>query len=224
MFTSIRAVIFDLDGLVIDSETSYIKAWQQAATAMGYSTSQLDFGLLNGADSTRVEQQLHHWFGEQFDWDRFRQYSADYWHREVNSQGIAVKPGFSELIGLVQRLNWPYALATNSHQAQAIYLLERAGLSGVFQHIVGRDQVANPKPAADLFLQASILLATNPAHCLVLEDSATGVSAAVAAGMPCCLIPSRLPADAEAANKASAVLTDLTQLTWMIERNIVYCS
>ncbi len=218
MFTSIRAVIFDLDGLVIDSETSYIRAWQQAADAMGYDLSHVDFGLLNGADGKRVEQQLQNWFGGQFDLNQFREHSSALWRRQVEAEGIAVKPGFAEIIDLIKTLNWPYALATNSRQAQALYLLESAGLSGVFEHIIGRDQVENPKPAPDLFLHAARRLAAQPSQCLVLEDSATGVAAALAAGMRCCLIPSHLPANPT--HQAHAVFDDLSQLATAIRYHI----
>ena len=128
-----------------------------------------------------------------------------------------VKPGLQAVLTEINRLGWAYALATNSPRAQALQLLARAGLSGVFNLIIARDQVAKGKPAPDVVYLAARHLAVPPPQCLVLEDSWTGLQASVAAGMRCCLIPSH-PTNAKQQALAILTLDDLGQLAERLQR------
>lgn len=189
MFDSIQALIFDLDGLLIDSELSYRRAWQQAVREMGYELENVFFERLVGLDANTVEQVLLQSLPEHFDLNTFRQLSAECWHSQVHAFGIPVMPGVHEVLFQLQRLGWLSAVATNSHRSQALKLLEIAGLGNEFKQVFTRDQVEKPKPAADIYLLAAESLCLAPRQCLVLEDSFTGVQAAIAAGMKCCWIP-----------------------------------
>lgn len=189
MLKSTKAVIFDLDGLLIDSEATYQKAWQQALAQMGYEFDEEFYQQLLGSDARNVEKKLHQSLPSDFDLMVFRQLSAECWHTQVNQTGIPVMPGVEAVLYQLQRLGWLTAVATNSHQAQAHKLLQFAGLEHGFTHVFASDQVANPKPAPDIYKFAADSLSLSPVDCLVLEDSHIGVKAAVAAGMPCCWIP-----------------------------------
>jgi len=189
VFKAIKAVIFDLDGLLIDSESSYRSAWQQALTQMGYSLERAFFDQLVGAEASRVEQLLIDQLDSAFDLTAFRHLSAECWHTQVNRTGIPLMPGVESVLTACKRLRWPTVVATNSVQTQAHKLLELAGLSAEFKQVLASDQVANPKPAPDIYLLAAASLSLKPTECLVLEDSLTGITAALAAQMPCCWIP-----------------------------------
>lgn len=204
-----QAVIFDMDGLVLDSETGYFLAWQQAAEQMGYSLDKTFCSALSGAHGPEISRRLLAHFGRDFALEQFYQLSGRYWREQVQCSGIPVKHGFYQVLQWLIDLRIPYGLATNSRRADAELCLSRAGLAGVFEHVVTREDVARPKPAADIFLKAAEVLQLPPRMCLVLEDSPIGVRAAAAADCACLFIPSVLPADSEASRLANGVMPDL---------------
>ncbi|PPD20392.1 MAG: haloacid dehalogenase [Methylomonas sp.] len=187
----IAGVIFDMDGLVIDTEAGYGLAWRQAASAMGYVLDEAVCAALSGANGAMVKAAICHHLGADLAWSQFARLSGEHWRRHVEQVGIPVKPGFFELIGVLQGANLPFGLATNSRRAEAEFCLQRAGLADVFPITITRDDVAQPKPAPDVFVEAAKRLALKPSHCLVLEDSLVGVDAARAAGCACVWVPSQ---------------------------------
>lgn len=184
-------VIFDMDGLVVDSEAGYSVAWQRAAQDLGYQLSGAFCESLSGASGSMVKERICGHFGDNFDWAEFAERSAAHWYRHANESGIPVKPGFAELIDVLQRGQLPYCLATNSRRADVEQCLAWAGIADIFTVKVTRDDVMQPKPAPDVFWEASRLLGLPSSRCLVLEDSRVGVQAALAAGCPCIWVPSQ---------------------------------
>lgn len=208
----IAAIIFDLDGLVLDSEAGYFVAWQRAAADMGQ-TLDADFcAALSGLHGRQVQQRLQQHCGVDFDLKQFAALSRQHWLAYVEQQPIPIKPGFAELLSLIQQLDLGYALATNSRRLDVEFCLDNAGLGDAFPLKVCRDDVVHGKPAPDSFQQAALLLGVSPRACLVLEDSPIGVSAAVAAGAPCIYVPSLLPADEIASARALRRCDDLRQV------------
>ena len=177
------AVIFDMDGLAIDSEPSFIFAWRQAAAIFG---ARLEDELLRkilGHHADEVESALQQAIGVGFDNQRFRLLATKFWREHVESEGISPMPGLTALLELLIRSHIPYALATNSDGHSASQCLRLSGLLNHFPLAVTRDQVAAGKPEPDLFLHAARLIGVDASECLVLEDSAVGLLAASKAGM-----------------------------------------
>lgn len=217
MFESIKAVIFDLDGLLIDSEATYRLAWHRALAHMGYGLDHDFLELLAGADASAVEKLLQQSLDAAFDLSDFRRLSAECWYAQLNEAGMPIMPGVESVLTECKRLRWPTAVATNSHQNQAYKLLALAGLDGEFKQIFASDQVANPKPAPDIYLLAAESLSLHPAECLALEDSLTGVQAALAARMPCCWVSASHDHVANNAFDNCLNLRDLHELAARIE-------
>lgn len=172
------AVIFDLDGLVLDSESTYQVAWQQAAAAMRCGLTDSFCRSLSGLSGPDVLQKLQQACGPDFDMATFNRLSGGFWRDFVNTHGIALKYGFSELLAYVVEQQLPYCLATNSSRVNALECLALAGIDGVFSVIVTRDDVQYGKPAPDIFHQAAQVMQVPIRQCLVLEDSPVGVLAA----------------------------------------------
>jgi HAD superfamily hydrolase (TIGR01509 family) len=212
--SSIRfaAVIFDLDGLVLDSESTYFVAWRLAAAEMGHALDDSFCAALSGLPGSSVFQHMQQHCGSNFDLDRFAGLSRQHWLAHLQQHPIPVKPGFFPLLKLIELLALPYALATNSRRKDAEFCLANAGLQDTFQLLICRDDVANGKPAPDIFHKAAELLGLPVGHCLVLEDSPTGVAAAKAAGASCIFVPSQLPADPDASQAADKVFADLGEV------------
>ncbi len=203
------AMIFDLDGLVLDTESTYCRAWQHAAATMGYVLSDSFCQSLSGLHHYAVEAQLRIICGADFDMQAFNWQAGICWRDEVNASGIPVKPGVLDLLAYLTERGIPFALATNSRAVNANECLALAGLNGAFALQVTRDDVASAKPASDVFLQAAALLQTPIQRCWVLEDSLTGIIAAHRAGAFSVLVPSVYPVDAQAAALCGIMRPDL---------------
>lgn len=179
---SFEAAIFDMDGLVLDSEITYVQAWRLAARALGYELDDAFFHSLFGRHADDVEQALREAMGDSFDRAQFHALAARYWREYLASHGMGRMPGLEALLALLRRRNIPYALATNSDAPFVRECLQLAGLAAEFPVVVTRDQVARGKPAPDVYLEAARRLGIPPERCLGLEDSPTGLRAAAEAG------------------------------------------
>jgi len=201
-----------MDGLVLDTESAYFIAWQQAANAMGYEFSD-DFCLsLSGLHYNDIEPKLIEYCGAEFNLQTFKRLSGDFWRDHVDVHGIKIKHGFSELLALLIRQKIPYCLATNSRAANALECLELAGIKDVFSTIIARDHVQHGKPEPDIFLKAAEVLQVDISRCLVLEDSHAGIAAASRAGAVSVFIPSIAQADPLTVELCDLMVSDLAQL------------
>lgn len=209
----LSAVIFDMDGLVLDTESTYIIAWQQAANAMGYDFSR-DFCLaLSGLHYQDIELKLIEYCGTAFSLQTFNRLSGDFWRDHVNVHGIKIKHGFIELLEFLNQQEIPYCLATNSRAENTLECLELAGIKDVFSIIITRDHVQYGKPEPDIFLKAAEMLQVKISRCLVIEDSHAGIVAASRAGAVSVFIPSIAQVDPLTIELCDLMVSDLAQLT-----------
>jgi HAD superfamily hydrolase (TIGR01509 family) len=214
--TGFDAVIFDMDGLVLDTESTYIIAWQQAAKEMGYDFPD-DFCLsLSGCHYKDVELRLAEHCGAEFNLETFNRLSSDRWREYVDVHGIKLKHGFTGLVELLIRKKIPYCLATNSPGENALECLQLAGIEELFPIVVAREQVRHGKPEPDIFLRAAELMQVDIGRCLVIEDSFAGIVAASRAGAVTVLVPSTTQIDPQAIELCDLMVGDLEQLTHMI--------
>lgn len=176
------AVIFDLDGLVLDTESTYRFAWRSALELMGYAFTSAFYQRLNGLQYESIEQVFLEQCGADFDVVVFRKISAEKWFDHVSAEGIAIKPGVFDLLEALIEQQIPYCLATNSLSENAERNLEIAEIGHLFPKKVTRDQVKRGKPAPDIFLLAARVLGCSIEQCLVIEDSVVGIEAAQCAG------------------------------------------
>ena len=207
--SAFAAIIFDMDGLVLDTESGYCQAWQQAAKHMGFELSEPFCQSLSGLHGKQITEKLQTQSSEDLDINAFMATASSLWRAHVQSHGIAVKAGFHELLAFIQQQNIPFALATNSRRDNALECLSLAGLQQQFPLIISRDDVVHGKPDPAIFLTAAAQLNTPIHQCLILEDSHVGILAAHRAGAVTVLIPSSPPITAATLPYCNHIMDDL---------------
>lgn len=212
-----RALIFDLDGLVVDSEPTYVAAWRAAAAELGVALEPEFCEGLFGQHADDVERALRARLGSDYRRDRFFPSAEWHWQRHLAQHGMARMPGVAEVLHFCRRRRLPHALATNSDRPFAEICLRAADLDRDFPIVVTRDQVRHGKPAPDLFEEAARRLDASPGECLVLEDSEPGLIAARAAGAASILIQRHAARRNRLAHLASLALPSLAELTGLLE-------
>jgi beta-phosphoglucomutase len=209
---SYKGFIFDMDGLVLDTEPTYFAAWQQAVTAMGYQLEPDAFKIVSGMHYQQVEAQLKAWLGQDFNLSDFKKLGTEYWRKHVREQGIAVKPGVIALLDYADQQGIPVCLATNSWAVYARHCLAIAGLTRRFPLMVTGDEVKQVKPAPDIFLEAADRMQIDIHQCVIFEDSHTGIVAASASGAYSVYVPSAFPINPLTVKLSDYMLDDLTQV------------
>jgi HAD superfamily hydrolase (TIGR01509 family) len=213
----IEAVIFDMDGLLIDSEAIYLKAMQAAARTVGREMTLEFCHSMVGVPRAECNEMIQELYGSAFDLVEFR----GHYGRHVEAflaEGVPVKPGVVELLGWLDERGLPRAVASSAVRSTIESHLGRAGLLPSFTTYVGRDDVAMPKPAPDIYLEAARRLGVAPGRCVAFEDSSVGFAAAHAAGMQGFLVPDLLHPTEEARARCVAVLPDLHEARTVLRK------
>ncbi|MEI6419228.1 MAG: HAD family phosphatase [Sphingomonadales bacterium] len=208
------ALIFDMDGLLLDTERLIRDAMVAVMADMGFAMTGADYADLIGRPEPASRDIMAARFAG-LDYDAMRAQVRARIRAEWGPQR-PVKPGAHDLLAALAQAGIPCAVATSSEQALARAHLGHAGLLGHFSGIIGCDDVARGKPAPDPYLAAAALLGVTPGQALALEDSHNGVRSAHAAGVPVVMVPDLLPATAEMRGMARAVLPDLASVGAML--------
>ena len=176
------AFIFDMDGVIVDSNPQHRLAWEAFNRRYGLETTEDMHRRMYGR---RNDQIVRDFFGEQLSEDEVaaRGFAKEALYREMIAGRVEsmLVPGLRDFLD--RHRDTPKAVASNAEPANVDFLLDRAGLRPYFRVVVDGHQVSQPKPYPEIFLRAAELLGVPPAECLVFEDSHSGVEAAQAAGM-----------------------------------------
>lgn len=184
----IEAIIFDLDGLMIDTEPLARQAWDRVLKEHGEELDDVTFTNMIGLrlkDSSRLVQEVYKLTISPSELARREEMHM----AQRMAQGIPCMPGLRRLLGEIERREIPWAVATSSHRAYAVQALSQLDLLENCRAIAAGDEVEQGKPAPDVYLLAADRLNIDPALCLALEDSAPGSKASVAAGMLTVAVP-----------------------------------
>jgi beta-phosphoglucomutase-like phosphatase (HAD superfamily) len=218
--TPIEAVVFDMDGLMLDTEPIYKIAWQSGCRDLGYDLNDATYTELVGRPTIACERVLLETLGPEFPLERFRQLWPSIWQAEVSSRGIRHKHGLAALLAFLCSRNIPTAVATSSEAEFTDRSLSLAGLSNSFQVIVTGDQIDRGKPAPDVYLAAAAKLGVQPRRCIALEDSEAGAVAASTAGMVTLLVPDWVAPSPVARQAATEVFSSLVEAHAFIEARL----
>lgn len=186
-----KAVIFDMDGLLLDSEVLYRDAMIATAAARGYEMPLELFLRMVGLPGAGSRVVLNDHYGPDFDVDALWDGTSERFYG-LAKELLCLKAGVVEILDTLDELNLPRAIATSSRHQDVEHHLEHTGLTGRFHAIVAQGDYPRGKPDPAPFLTAAARLGVDPAHCLALEDSHNGVRAASGAGMMTIMVPDLL--------------------------------
>ena len=212
----IEAVLFDMDGLMIDSERVAQQAWTEAAREWGYPFEPAHYLHVTGITVRDAEKKFKEIFGPDFPFYDIRARRSELVEACFHEHGIPLKPGLLGLLGELKSRAIPRAVATSAGHDYAVNKLTRAGLLDWFDALVGGDQITHGKPHPEIFLTAAQKINADPARCLVLEDSEAGIRAAHAAGMIPVMVPDRKAPSPEVRQLAHYVATTLDEVREMM--------
>lgn len=189
MEEKIELIIFDMDGLMFDTEkTSYI-GWKEAAKKYGYEIQKDLFEKTIGANLARTKEVFFNHFGDDFPFDLIKEARVNISNNIIKTSGVPIKNGLYELISYLNQSNIKKAVATSTSMSRALDLLRLAKIDNFFDYILCGDEIKNSKPSPEIFLTVADKLKCSPNKCIVLEDSEAGIIAAYKANMLPIMIP-----------------------------------
>lgn len=212
-----KALIFDMDGLLLDTEGLYKKSWTQVAAEMGFDLSDSLYLKLIGITVADAEDVLASAFGAGFDKAHFHVKAAEQYEHLHETEGLSLKPGVRELLLWARENGLVCAVGTSTVTAEAKRRLEVHNLGEFFAAVVGGDMVAKGKPDPETFIRAQEAINMTATDCMVLEDAHSGLVAARAGGMRSCLVPDMLPASDASRELAEGVFDSLHDVCRWLE-------
>jgi HAD superfamily hydrolase (TIGR01509 family) len=185
----IKAVIFDMDGLMFDTERLACEAWKEAASKFGYIFKDTLFIKTLGYTKEHVRAIISEYFGKEFPIEKIHNERLKIVDRRLRENGVPLKAGLFELLDFFKTLKLKMAVATSTDSSRATDMLKSAAVYDFFDIVICGDDIISSKPDPEIFLKAAEKLGCAAESCMVLEDSEAGILAASRAGMLPVIIP-----------------------------------
>jgi len=194
---AIKTIIFDMDGVLFDTESLSRKAWMRLSAERGLGDlSDLEEDCI-GRNRADIVLQLKKKFGETFDAEEFLNTSVSIMRECIRRDGLPLKKGVTEILEYLKENAYTIGVASSSSRKTIARYMEASGLEKYFQAIVGGDQVKLSKPKPDIYLKACEAIGKPPREVIAVEDSPNGILSAHAAGMIPVMIPDLVEPDEE---------------------------
>lgn len=192
-----KAVLFDLDGILLDTEKIYTQCWIEAAYFFGYDMKKEQAYNLRSLDNTLAEEYMQKLFHSKNCYQKIREKRRELMEDVIFRKGICAKKGAKEFVDYLQGIHKKMCIVTASGKERTSRYLSLADLQSSLFDIISVDDVKRGKPFADIYKYACDYLNMKPEECMVLEDSVNGIKSAVSAGCLTIMIPDLTPPDKE---------------------------
>ncbi|MCR5499399.1 MAG: HAD family phosphatase [Acetatifactor sp.] len=185
----IRAVLFDMDGTLIDTEKYYRVFWPKAMAEFGYHMTDEQVLSMRSLGRPFAPARLKEWFGEELDYYAVRARRTEMMEAQLDVDGIQLKPGAVEILEELRRRGILAAVATATPPERTEKYLGLTGIRPYFSKIISATQVKEGKPSPDIYLYACEQLGLAPEECMAVEDAPNGILAAYRAGLRVVMVP-----------------------------------
>ena len=213
-----KTIIFDMDGVIFDTERLILNCWQIEAVKYGIPRIAGTFKKCIGTTVDTTKQILFDTYGADFPYDKFRSEYRDLFYQKIEKEGLPVKRGARELLSFLKVNGYRAGLASSTRREVVEQELSDTGLHGFFEVIVGGDMVKKSKPAPDIYLRACELLQVKPEGTYAIEDSKNGIKSAKEAGLKVLHVPDLIKPDKETMEMADEIFEDLIQVRNFLAR------
>ena len=185
----ISAVVFDMDGLMFDTEALIQRTWDIVGTLMGYGKMGHDIYNTLGMNAARRKQYFQDTYGEDFPFETFTENYRKEYYLYIEENGVPIKEGLFETLDWMKKKGLKLALATGSSEASAAALLKKAGCYEYFDYMICGNMITKSKPDPEIYIRACEGLGVPCEEAAALEDSRYGLESAVNGGLMAIMIP-----------------------------------
>ena len=211
-----KAVIFDMDGVIFDSERLVIESWKQIAEKYGIQNVEEVLIKCIGVNAVITRDIFLEYYGKDFPYDMYKTECSSLFHTWCKTKGLPIKKGVTELLKYLNDSGYKVGLASSTRYEIVKEELEEAGLLPYFHNLTGGDMLKKSKPEPDIFLMACESLSVKPEEAIGIEDSYNGIRALSRAGMLPVMVPDMIAPDEEMKDLAEFIFDDLLEvLKWI---------
>lgn len=212
-----RLVIFDMDGLMVDTETVSFKAWREVMKEIGIDFTRKEFDLTLGKNNRDIAVIIKGIYGEGVPVDELFVKKIQLAQKMIEEK-LDPMPGLFELFDYLDENRYKKVVATSSHRTRAEFIVEKLGLNDRIDGMVTGDQIKRGKPDPEIFLRAAEIAGAKNENSIVLEDSRTGLYGAKSAGMRCIFVPDFTEPDDEIKEIAFSIVNSLAEVPALLEK------
>ena len=214
----IKAVIFDLDGTILDTEKYYRICWPEACAHFGFHVTEEMYLQMRSLGRPFAYDRFREWFGDGFDYDKVRQYRKELYSELVKKEGIHPKKGALNALKMLKEKNILRAIATATDMERTTSYLTTVGLKDEFDKICSAADCKYGKPAPDVYLNALKELGLPADECIAVEDAPNGIISAYDAGLRVVFVPDQTAEEPSVSDRIFATISSLDELINVLGR------
>ncbi|MCQ2538976.1 MAG: HAD family phosphatase [Acetatifactor sp.] len=207
-----RSVIFDMDGILFDTEKLCMDSWIAVADRHGLPDMEIVFPKCIGTNANDSKEIVLEAYGRDFDYDAFKVEASKWFWDYIDREGLPIKPGVKELLAWMKAENWEIGLASSTKRSSVLNCLEKAEILDYFKVVITGDMVEHSKPLPDIYLIACEKLGVDPRATYAIEDSPNGIRSAHAAGMFPLMVPDLIAPTDEMRELSTGIFKDLYEV------------
>lgn len=204
-----KYVVFDMDGVIFDTERLMLSCWKEACAPYGINDIEVFYPSCIGTNGVTTVKLFNDCYDNKYPFEIIRSVAMDLMHKKIDLYGPPVMPYAPELLNRLSSCGYDIALASSTDSVLIKKELTKSGLLSFFSVIIGGDMIKHSKPAPDIFVRACAELGCPPSSSYVIEDSENGIRSAFAAGTIPIMVPDMITPSMEVAEMCSYILPDL---------------